>query len=763
MNKAVTEGLVLMPPPFSQGLAAWSSGNGTPGAPSYNGAFNAAIVPADPDFGTCLELLKTEATQRLRWTGQVPILPGLYLRVRVRVKAISGPLPSVRIAGFAANAGGGLVGGVPGFAPATALTQYGQAVEVSAIIGTGARGGVDLNWNGVAYGHLGLDLTGPTGGLVRIEDIIIEDVSSFWLRDMLDWVDVRDHGALGNGTSDDFSAFMAAIAAAEAAGRGLFVPSGSYFIGSNLTIPVAVRFEGTLVMAEATRLLLMRSYDFPTYAKAFGNDETGLRKGLQALFFFTDHAVFDLKGRQVRLTRPIDLADLTGLNFWAIRRMLSNGILEAMPSPQWNVTTVTAQGSYNPAQPLTLTGVTNVANVPVGARITGAGVGREVYVRARNIAAQTLTLSQPLFGAAGTQIYTFTHFPHMLDLSGFGVFERFEVERIEFLCKNLCSAISLPTEGRIFQARGCTFNRAREKAITSIGLGCQGMLVDNCLFQAPDMDVPSTDRTSIALNVNALDVKLRDNLVRRYGMFAVMCGSYHIVANNHFYHGDDTQNAVRRAGIVFTNPNAESTVTGNYVDNCALEFTNEHSAAPAFNNQFSFSGISITGNVFLASNVLPSFRFIVVKPYGPGHFVTGMVVQGNAFRVINGVADRADGVDTSFATLDYNRFRNVIWQNNSYNNVAITTESPLTLRHQQNTADSTWTIGTGGKLPFSGRARTVPALTMEGPAVGPANELRTAMPYTNIQVGPDQDQVRLIWPSPTRGRAVVTIRVDNPL
>lgn len=763
MNKAVTEGLILMPPPFSAGLAVWSSGNGTPGSPTYDGAFNAAFVPADPDFGGCLELLKTEGTQRLRWMGQVPIIPGLYLRVRVRLKAISGALPSVRIAGFAANAGGAQVMSAPPFGPQVPLSTYGSIVEVSAIIGTGSRGGVDLNWNAVAYGHLGIDLVGPNGGLVRIENIVIEDVSSFWLRDMLDWVDVRDYGAVGDGIADDRPAFMAAIAAAEARGRGLFVPEGTHFIGSNLTIPVATRFEGTLAMAEATRLLLMRSYDLPSYAKAFGDDETGLRKGLQALFFFTDHAVFDLKGRQVRITRPIDLAALTGLDFWAIRRMLSNGIIEAMPSAQWNTTTITAQGSYNPAQPLTLTGVTNVANVPVGARITGSGVGREVYVRARNVAAQTLTLSRPLHGAAGTQTYTFTKFQHMLDLSGFGVFERFEVERIEFLCKDLCSAINLPTEGRIFQARACTFNRPRDKAITSTGLGCQGMLVDNCLFQAPDMAALSQDRTSIALNVNALDVKLRNNLVRRFGMFAVLSGSYHIVSGNHFYHGDDATNAVRLPGIVFTNPNAESTVTGNYIDNCTLEFTNEHSASPAWNNQFSFSGITITGNVFLVSDVLPSFRFIVVKPYGPGHFITGMVVSGNAFRTFNGTIARADDVDTTFATLDYNRFRNVIWQQNSYNGVVTTTESPLTLRHQQNSAATNWTIQTGQKLPFRGRARTVPAVTMEGAATGPSNELRTAMPYVNVQVGTNQDQVRLVWPSATRGRAVVTVRVDNPL
>ena len=98
MNKAITDGLVLMPPPFSAGLGVWSSGDGTPGSPTYAGAANAAYVPADPDFGGSLDLIKTADRQKLRYMGQTPIVPGMYLRVRVRIKAISGNLPTVRIA-----------------------------------------------------------------------------------------------------------------------------------------------------------------------------------------------------------------------------------------------------------------------------------------------------------------------------------------------------------------------------------------------------------------------------------------------------------------------------------------------------------------------------------------------------------------------------------------------------------------------------------------------------------------------------------------
>ena len=89
MNKAITDGLVLMPPPFSAGLNLWSREDGTPGSASYAGQPNAAYVPADQDFGGCMELQKLDTTQRLRSFAQTPFQPGLYLRVTARIKAIS--------------------------------------------------------------------------------------------------------------------------------------------------------------------------------------------------------------------------------------------------------------------------------------------------------------------------------------------------------------------------------------------------------------------------------------------------------------------------------------------------------------------------------------------------------------------------------------------------------------------------------------------------------------------------------------------------
>lgn len=620
MNKAVTDGLILMPPAFTEGLAVWSSGNGTPGSPTYDGAVNAAFVPTDPDFDGCLELQKISATQQLRWMGQVPILRGCFLEVRARVKAVSGPLPSVRIAGFAAASNGSAVAGLALTAPAVTLTQYGTAVEVRAIIGAGNRPGVDLDWTGAAYGHVGLDLTGPNGGIVRIDDISVSDVTSYWLRDMMDWVDVRDFGASGDGITDDFAAVNAAALVARDTRRTLLVSSGVYRIASHLTIEAPVRFEGYFVMDDATRLQMSRSFDLPTYDAALNGEDAGLRKGLQALFHYSDHDTFDLKGRRVRLQAPVDLSALTGLDTWTARRCIRNGALDVVEGPVWETVTATSVATYAPGNPFVLGQVANVANVPVGSRVAGTGVGREIYVRARDIGAGTLTLSQPLFGAAGTQTYTFSRFQHMLDMGGFAKMERLELENIEFNAKGAASCVNLGLSGQNMIVRGCTFERPKDKGITSTGRGCAAMMVDHCHFSSNEMPLRAQDRVSVAINTNDNDVKLRGNLVRRFGAFAVMGAGYHIITDNHFFQGDGEPNAIRTPGIVLCQPITGTSISNNYIDNCFVEWTNEYDATPDWSSEYSFGGLSFTGNSCLVTNVLPNFRFLVIKPFGSGHF-----------------------------------------------------------------------------------------------------------------------------------------------
>jgi hypothetical protein len=762
MNKAITDGLVLMPPPFSAGLALWSRDNGTSGSGTYQGQANAAFVPADQDFGGCLELQKTQSLQKLRCFQQIPFQPGLYLRVTARVKAISGSLPTVRIAGYAANASGGNVAQAVQVGPETVLTAYGRVETVTAIIGSGNRQGCDMVWGAApVYGHLGLDLTGPNGGVVRIDDIVIEDVTDVFHRKLIDWVDVRDYGALGNGVADDAAAFEAADLAA--AGRGVLVSAGNYYLGSNVTFESRVRFEGTVSMPPAVRLACTRDYNLDTYAAAFGSELAGFRKALQALFFFTDHVTLDLSGRRIDLTEPVDVAAVAGVTTYAQRRVLARGQLNIVAGPGWTTQSVTSVGTYSVAQPAILTGVANVANVPVGARVIGTGVGREVYVRSKNVGAGTVELSQPLWAAAGTRTYTFERYRYALDFSGFSALSRFELADVEIQCNGIGSAVLLPPDGLTFRMARCVVNRPKDRGLSSTGTGCQGMFVEDCQFLSNEQSLRAQDRTTVAINVNANDAKIRDNRIVRFATFAVVAGSGHMLIGNHFFQGDDETAGVRGSGLVFTQTNIKTLMTGNYIDNCAIEWSNEHDAQPEFNNEFSFGGLTVTGNIFTVNDAASFFRWIVVTPRGPGHFIQGLNVSGNVFRTVNCTIDRIEKVDTTHATLDLIRMRNVVFEANAFNGISQTTVSPVVIKHTQATAADTWAVNGAAFLPFGGRARTVPSVLAEGAITTGASVVRYDLPFAQPEQGAQGGIVNLRWPVAVRGTVNVTLRCDNPV
>ncbi|MDU8927157.1 glycosyl hydrolase family 28-related protein [Alisedimentitalea sp. MJ-SS2] len=760
MNKAITDGAVFMPPAFAGGLDMWSSQDGTPGQDTYENALNAALVPADQDFGGCLELQKVDATQKLRYMGETPLLPGCYLRITARVKAVSGDLPGVRVAAWAGGAGGQHVGGLTERGPTTALTQHGEVVEVSAIVGAGARCGVDMAWGREPlYGHFGIDLRGPSGGIVRVDDIVIEDVTHVVLRDMMGWVDVRDYGAIGDGTSDDLAAFEAADADAD--GRRVVVPAGIYHLGDSMSFENEVRFEGTVTMPDAAILDLTRDFHLPAYLDAFGSEELAFKKAFQVLLNGEGHETLDMGGLRVEVTAPVDMQAATpNRTTYATRRMIRNGQFEAKGDAVWHSDVVTSQATYSVNDSKTLTGVVNVASIAVGSLVTGSGVGREIYVRAVNVATQEVELNRELYDAEGTQTFTFTRFKYLLDFSGFDRLGSFALADIKFRCNSKSSGICLAPGGVGFALRDCFFTRPLQRAITSPGEGCQGLLVDRCHFLSNENDVLAQDRVSIVLNAAGNDVKLRDNHATRFRHFAVLGGTGPVITGNHLSQSDNATQARRTAGIVIGEAIARAKVDGNHIDNCFLEWTNEYGKQPTIESELPFSQLNITDNVFLCSDTVPRFSFIVVKPHGSGHSLNHVVVQGNSFRTIGGGIERVERVDTSFADLDYAKFKNVSFAGNMYNLVDVATESPLLINHVEACDAQIWTVDGAPKLPFGGRARNVESVQPIGAIRNAAGTPNREQPFVNLATGINNGQVEIHWSEPVHGEVAVKIRVD---
>ncbi len=760
MNMVVTDGIDLMPPAFVDGLLDWSSTDGTPSSPSYDGAANAAIVTADPDFGDCLEVQTVSDPLNLRYKGEVPVFAGGYIEISARIKVMSGAFPSARIAAWAGGAGGVHLGGLTEVGPSNTMNTYGRVYTVKAIVGSGNRTGVDMVWGTApVYGHFGLDLTGAVGAVVRIESVEIRDVTSYFHRKMMDWVDVRDYGAIGDGVTDDIDAFEAADAAASASGRALLVSEGQYYLSRNATINARCRFEGTLVMPAGKRLMLTDNFALAPYVDAFGNEVEGFKRALQALFNYTDHESLDMGGLRVQLDAPVDVQAVVGnKTTFANRRVLRNGQLEANPSAGWDTEFNTATANYSASDPLALTNVSGIATIPVGSLVVGAGVGREVYVTGKDDAAGRITLSQPLHSAPASQTYTFKRFKYLLDFSGFDSVQRFQIEDIEFGCFGKASGVMLAKDGLAWHIRDCWFTKPKDRGITSIGKGCNGMAIDSNEFLSNEYNTLVQYRSSICFNTNSNDIKVRNNRAVRFLHFGVLNGGGHIISGNHFWQGDGSVDGERSAGIVLTQKSCKTAYVGNYADNAWLELNNEHDVkSNATATTRGFGTLTVTGNIFTAGSVPPWFTYIRLAPFGNNHRIDGISVIGNTFKTIGGsTIDRIEGVDTTEGTFDMAAAKGLMFSGNSYDAVANRTESPVVARVAQAGLSAGWSVDLSARLPFGGDVLGVDYVTPQGAVVNGTG----ATHFGAAVASATGSVVSIGWSEPVSGTVQVSARAD---
>lgn len=299
----------------------------------------------------------------------------------------------------------------------------------------------------------------------------------------------------------------------------ILVPEGVFRLENDVTLDELVKFEGTLSMPDDRELLLRKSYDLPTYIEAFGDETLAFKKAFQALLNGVDHESLDMGGRRIAVFEPIDMqAAVPNRDQYNTRRVIRNGQFEAL-GDDWGSETVTSQATYSATDSRTLSNVINIANVPVGALVTGNGVGREVYVRSKNVGAGTLTLNAPLFDAEGTQTFTFERFDYLIDFGGFSKLTKFNMSNIEFQCNGKSSGIMLAPAGGTFELQECFVSRPKDRGITSIGGGCQGFLMDRCQFLSSEDSLDVPDRTAIGFNINSNDAKIRDCRATRFRPF----------------------------------------------------------------------------------------------------------------------------------------------------------------------------------------------------------------------------------------------------
>ena len=466
-------------------------------------------------------------------------------------------------------------------------------------------------------------------------------------------------------------------------------------------------------------------------------------------------------GRTVTVSEPIDMqAAVSTRDTFTQRRVICNGQFYASGRLGWEPTIVQGQASYSINASRDLTNVENIADIEVGSLVEGAGVGREVYVTSKDVSGGSIRLSKPLYDAAGYQLYTFTRHKYLLDFSGFSTLSKLNLQNIEFQCKETANAVMLARVGLIFHMIDCFITQPKYRGITSIGTGCQGMLIDRCHFVTAEAQTNATDRVSLGLNANNNDVKLRDNWASQFRHFALLAGSNNIITGNHFYQRDGVQGGARLAGIILTKAATSSSIVGNYVDNCFIEWTNEHDETPDFTSGFGFSSLSISGNNFLSGAVAPWFNYILIKPYGTNHGISNLSVTNNNFRSINGSISRVEWVDTTYADINRSRLEAILFEGNNFENISRATQNPLIVEHTQSSANSVWTLETNNELPYQSYAKRVTALAPQAQIKTSSNSAYFDIPYTTGQVGSDKDQVKLTFGTLVKGKMAVTVRCD---
>jgi hypothetical protein len=211
----------------------------------------------------------------------------------------------------------------------------------------------------------------------------------------------------------------------------------------------------------------------------------GLKKGLQALFNQSEFEAFDLCGRRVVLSEPIDVQAAVGnKNTYANRRVIRNGQLTADAGAAWDDEVTHPQRHLVRLGPRELSNVSNAGRYPdrrAGHRATGRRA-RGLCRRQERGAGQADAVRTRSGGRRPARPTPSRRFKYMLDFSGFQNLQRFVVSDIEFLCAGFASGLMLPLDGLVFQIQDCFFTGPKDRGITSAGEGCQGMQIDRCQF-----------------------------------------------------------------------------------------------------------------------------------------------------------------------------------------------------------------------------------------------------------------------------------------
>jgi len=540
------------------------------------------------------------------------------------------------------------------------------------------------------------------------------------------------YGAIGDGVADDRAALAAADAAAIALGAPLVITKVhriasdlTFTAGSNVIFEggsikpdsgVALGFSATAAVAKVSGKpafdltvagsLRTTSTDLRGPALKISDyipsnmstaADAGFKAALKDLFNLTYYSL-DLEGRKIVLDAPLDMATITGLTSKADWRRITNGKITPSSSfPAVSTVTKTTDCDMTAGSEV-ITNITSTADLLAWMEVSGTGIPRSTFVKSVDSSTQvTLTRKAMTTGANRTLVFKRHRF--IFDFTGFTVLNRFTFDSLNFDLDELASGYLGSQADDIIEFRGCRIVRPETYGICQPDAG-GGLVVDGCDFLTADSAVAPGSRTRIGIACNG-DCRIINNRLAYFKHALIVRAGSAQVIGNHPFSGMSTA-SVHTAGMIFQQA-SRHTITGNYIDNGWLEFTNE---TFAYNPAADIGGATVVGNFFTVLASAATELFIVVAPYVANSSFRDLNISGNFFQpLLTGGAvalTKVTGYDATNGSVDNNTIESIFMQGNLFNNVTTRQENPATAKFQSLTpwGHTTGSASFTGKMPF---------------------------------------------------------------
>lgn len=516
-----------------------------------------------------------------------------------------------------------------------------------------------------------------------------------------------------------------------------------------------------------------RTFNFAEYRQWHSSDQLALEAVVTAAFDFADSstktATIDFNGCMIEVTRPLDIATLTGESTNGAVIVFQNGGFLAQASSDWTTVSQTKVGCSWTALSDTIT-VPNTTGLVVGmyiATVVNDGICRWSHIieitDATHVKIATRTWK------AGSGDLVFYDYKYVFNFSGMTSSGNKRFYNIKADLQGNCSFINMPSNGNNWIVSDLQILGVKNRFLTNWNTAGGGSIVKFCEARPYDSD-PAT-RTAIGIITTDNDNKFLNNRIINFLHAQVMHGNGYTISGCHNWQGAGDASAIRSSAYVHTAPAVFATYTGNYIDNGGIEFTTENSGS----TPTSIRQVTITGNIFTFSeNAQEGSYAIELRPIidggGASINLNGFVVQNNIFRKLGTAISKIEASTETSGGLDKNGATDFVWANNGYVSVTKkTTSRPrITLTVAQANASADWTqdgtVVRDTYYPFDLRTQRVNAV-VPGQRDGLMAAGGTTLTYqpwqTTIGYSVNPYTIHVRWGASVHGTALIETDCSN--